>query len=135
MVQKKKRRYRRKKKARKRNLSAFDRHHLCWTRRSWSNGYLNELRLHPYCVVSIPRDTIHRHIHSELCYIPVPDQSSAKFVLEHLKYFEKFGAISMDDPIEKRLLVLAALFRHSDPKTAKGFQKQFEIVCEYKSPL
>lgn len=135
MAQKKKRRYRRNKRVRRQINNTHDRHHLCWTRRKWGTGYLCQLRLHHYCIVAIPRDTLHRYIHSEMCFIPIPEQNSAKFALEHLGYLESVGAISDNDPIEKRLKVLAALFDCTDQKTADAFREQLRIVSAYKTSL
>ena len=136
MAKKKRRRYKRNKKARRINYGVNDRHHLCWTRRSWGKGYTRSLRLHPYCVISLPRDTLHHYIHTKLRFIPVPKQSSAKFALAHLDLLEKIGAIHDTDSIEKRLKILAALFDCTDQPTADAFREQLRIVCKFKkSPL
>ncbi len=134
MSKKKKRRYKRNSKARRQNCSVMNRHHLCWTKQKWSHGALKQLRLHPYCIVSIPRDTLHHFIHARMSYIPVPEQRSAKYALMQLDILEKSGGISESDPIEKRLLILAALFDYSDQPTADAFRKQLRLVREFKSP-
>lgn len=131
---KKKRQHRRSKKPR-RAMSTLDRHHLCWTRRKWEcNEWLRALRLYPYCVIMIPRDTLHRYIHSEMCYIPAPKPSSAKYALYQLELLEKANVLHEDDPIEKRLTLLAALFDCSDQPTADAFRKQLKIVREFNNP-
>lgn len=64
--------------------------------------------------------------------IPPPSQDGAKNALWHLQYLEKYGGISPNDPIEKRLMVLIALFECSEQPTCDALKKQLSIVCEYK---
>lgn len=110
----------------------FDRHHIFWIRKEWSKGELNKLRLHPYCIVSLRRDTIHIFLHTHLAYIPTPRPLIVKEVLHHLKYLEDYGAISLDDPIEKRLRVLIALFDCVEQPTADALREQLRLVYEFK---
>jgi len=135
MAKKKKKRQKRNTKPRRVNYNGVDKHHICWTRRSWNSGYVMELRLHPYCVVLIPRDTLHHLIHSEMKCIPPPSNRNAKTALFHLNILSQAGAISYDDPIEKRLKILIALFDCIEQPTADAFREQLRIVCEYKNPL
>ena len=115
--------------------NANDRHHILWQRNKWSQGYVYKLRDHPYCKVSIPRDTLHRHIHLEMIGIPVPSQDSAKFALDRISCLEERGLISYDDPFEKRLKVLIAFFEGYEQDTTDALKKQLDLVCEYeKSP-
>ena len=128
---KKKQRKRKTKRKAPRITNAYDRHHLLWIARNWDRGALRELRYFHYCIVPLHRDTIHRFIHSRMCFIPPPAESSAKFVLQHLRNLEKCGAISDNDPIEKRLKVLAALFDCWEQPTADALRKQLRIVREF----
>lgn len=89
------------------------------------------LRRHHYCIVCIPKDTVHKHIHNSIPFIPPPREITAGSALEQLALLERFGGISQSDPIEKRLLVLAALFDCVDQATADAFRKQLEIVREF----
>ena len=130
---KKKRRYRRGRKVRRAIRSSSDRHHLCWTKSQWERGIFQAFRLHPYCIVVIPRDTLHRYIHSKMNRVPVPRYDSVRLALARLEYLERIEAIRCDDSIEKRLEVLASLFDYSDPDTANAFRKQLKIVRGYKS--
>ena len=123
---------RHKKKRARRHISQFDRHHILYIRREWSRNGLGRLRLHPYCIVSIPRDTLHRYIHAHLAYIPTPKPFVVDEILYHLGYLEEYGAISMDDPIEKRLKVLIALFDCIEQPTADALRKQLELVHDFK---
>lgn len=122
---------RRKKKQRSQN----DLHHLLWIRKLWSKGAIGRLRAHPYCTVSIPRDTLHRHIHTFLAHIPVPKETTAKVVLAQLDLLEKYRGISLEDPIEKRLEVLIALFAYIEPTTAEALRKQLDLVREFNKSL
>lgn len=132
MAKKELKRRKKNKKPKKLSIRTVDHHHLCWTRRSWNSGPLKDLRLHWYCIVLLPKNTLHRHIHLNMPGIPPPRWRSAKSALEQLGYLEKYDAISEFDSIEKRLRILAALFDCSDQPTADGFRKQLEIVQEFK---
>lgn len=63
--------------------------------------------------------------------IPPPSQEGAKSALWHLRYLERYGGISDSDSIEKRLIVLIALFECSEQPTADAFKKQLEVVREF----
>lgn len=65
-------------------------------------------------------------------YVPVPDAEATKCALQQLALLAKYGAIHEDDPIEKRLTVLTALFECIDQPTANGFREQLRIVREFK---
>lgn len=109
-----------------------DRHHTLWYKKSYSKGWAKKLRDHWYCIVEIPRDTLHRKIHYEVAYIPVPRAIIIKSALEQLDLLERFGGISNKDDIERRLMVLHALFDCSEPQTADAIRKQLEVVREFK---
>ena len=113
-------------------MSGFDCHHLCWLRKSWDYGYSRKLRIHPYCRVFLPKDTLHQYIHRHMQYVPVPSAEATKCALEQLALLTKYGAIHEDDPIEKRLTVLTALFECIEQPTANGFREQLRIVREFK---
>ena len=113
--------------------SANDRHHLLYQKRHY-NGILSELRNYEYCVVSIPKNTLHRQIHEYLGDIPAPRPASAREVLWELRVLYRYGGISDDDDIEKRLLVLISLFECVEQPTADALKKQLSIVQKYKSP-
>lgn len=131
MAKKRKRRYKRNGKAIKHN-NVMDRHHLCYQKNKWRNGYLLALREYWYCKILIPRDTLHKMIHCNVVDIPAPKGASAKSALEQLGYLEKYGSISEFDSLERRLELLAALFDCCDQPTADGFREQLRIVREFK---
>lgn len=110
-----------------------DNHHLCYTKRSWGGGVLSELRRFHYCIILIPKETLHKAIHKAVPTIPAPKWEIAKYALEQLRMLEEIGAISANDSIEKRLVLLASLFANYRP-TADGFIKQLEVVRKYNRP-
>lgn len=112
-------------------MKKTDRHHLLWYKREYSKGWAKRIRDHWYLHIEIPRDTLHRKIHYEVAHIPVPRVVSIKGALEQLNLLEKFGGISRNDTIEKRLMVLMALFDCIEPATYNALKKQYDIVCEF----
>lgn len=108
-----------------------DRHHLLWYRKDYSKGWAKRLRDHWYCSVEIPRDTLHRQIHYEISHIPVPRVVITKSALEQLYSLERYGGISCNDDIRKRLKVLCALFDCAEPRTYEALKRQYDLVCEF----
>lgn len=111
-----------------------DNHHLCYQKNRWATGYQKELRLFPYCIVLIPKNTLHRAIHSAVEHVPEPRGVNAKAALGQLELLFEQGAIALDDPIEKRLELLAALFDCCEQPTADGFRAQLAVVHKFKKP-
>ncbi len=126
-----KRRKRRSNCKKRSKLTCTDRHHLLYQRRHWQKGYLSELRLFWYCIILIQKDPLHRLIHEYVGDVPTPREVSAKEALKQLRLLEKYGAISENDSIEKRLIVLIALFESSDQPTAEALKRQLNIVRKY----
>lgn len=115
----------------KKAKNPLDRHHILYIRREWNKGKLDKLRLHPYCIILLDRDTIHRYLHVHLACIPAPPGRVVDGVLQQLKYLEEYGAISREDPIEKRLTVLIALFECIAQPTADALKEQLRLVREF----
>lgn len=111
----------------------IDKHHLLWQRRYWNNGYTKELRNYWYCVVDMPKDTLHPRIHESISHIPVPSGVSAREVLQSLRTLESYGIISENDCIVKRLAILIALFKFIEQPTVDALWKQLEVVRDYKN--
>lgn len=112
-----------------------DNHHICFPRTLWQKGVGIMLRQYWYCIVSIPRETLHQEIHHEVSDIPVPRNSSIMNVLEALNRLAEQGAIHKEDGIERRLQILIALFDCIEPKTTKALKKQLQVVERfYQSP-
>lgn len=109
-----------------------DLHHLVWTRRAWNKGIAKELRQHWYMRVEIPKDTLHRQIHHEIPNgIPVPNGKEIKHVLDALRTYEKYGVISHNDNIDKRMSILLPLFQG---RAKNAMYKQFRIVSKFMYP-
>ena len=122
-------------KSKKRNYKLEDSHHILYQKRHWGRSCLKELRDYNYCIIDIPRDTLHRQIHEWLGDIPAPSDYSAKEALRNIRLLEKQGAIDNSDPLEKRLKILIALFDCIEQPTADALKKQLDIVYEfYKKP-
>ena len=111
-----------------------DKHHLFWYRKDYNKGLSKRLRNHWYCSLIIPKNTLHRYIHHHTKHIPVPSGVNIRGALEQLELLEKFGGISKEDPIEKRLIVLMALFDYCEPKTYNALKSQYNSICDYYRP-
>lgn len=130
LKQKKRKKSRKKKEAK--TKSSLDRHHIFYVRNEWNKGELEKLRMHPYCIVLMDRDGIHRYIHTHLAYIPVPKVFNVESVIFQLKCLEKHEVISLEDPIERRLAILIALFECIEQPTADALKEQLRLVHEFK---
>ena len=128
---KKRRRYMKRRNRSCASPSVKDTHHLCYTRKSWGQGYARAIRRFPYCKIEIPKSTLHKAIHDAVKRIPVPSDDAARAVYQELVYLARWGMIHENDPIETRLKVLINLFDHEGSNTADGFRKQLAAVCEY----
>ena len=117
-----------------RPMRSYDNHHLCFIKARWCRGPIKELRQFHYCIVPLPKSTLHKFIHQNMANVPVPREISARQALEQLRMLEKANAIHDYDPIEKRLALLASLFDCIEQPTADGFRKQLELVRFYKIP-
>ena len=108
-----------------------DRHHILWPQHDWNKGYAKELRNHWYMTIPIPMNTLHRMIHHEITHIPVPRGITAKDALKQLELLERFGALHTYDNIERRLMVIMALFDCCEPETYDALKKQQELVRKF----
>lgn len=115
------------------NYHSTDRHHIFFQRRHYT-GNLLKLRLFHYCIVAIPRNTLHKTIHEYIGDIPAPREKNVSLILAILCELEKGGLISNNDNIQKRLSVLINVMEDIEPRTAEALYKQLEIVNEYYSP-
>ena len=114
--------------------TALDSHHIFYTRVSWNQPVPNRLRSHWYCIVDIPKGTVHHAIHNAIRYIPVPRNDCILAALDQLYLLEDYGAIRPDDPIEKRLAVLAGLFDCVAQPTADALIAQLDIINSFNKP-
>ena len=133
-MSKKRRRYERShKKKHNGNPKVFNTHHLCFIRRRWGNGYARAVRQFHYCQVELEKDRLHKYIHEQMSEVPIPRDIAAKNVYEQLILLDRQGVLHDNDPIEKRLMLLIALFDCIAQPTADGFRHQLEIVLSYKN--
>lgn len=133
-MSKKKRRYIKMYKRLERRASAArgnDTHHLCYQKRVWKGGSIGLLRDFWYCRAEVPKNTLHRRIHSIVTSVPVPKAINAKSALEQLRTLERYEVIHENDSIERKLEVLIALFDHVEQPTADAFKKQLDIVHKF----
>jgi hypothetical protein len=130
-VAKKKGRYKKRNKRRCTHCLATDKHHILFMKRNWNKGLLEVLRTYHYCVIPIPKCTLHRYIHECLHDVPAPSIYAVKGALEQLELLDKAGALHDCDPIEKRLKLLIALFECSAQPTADALKKQLNIVRRF----
>ncbi|MBQ3474484.1 hypothetical protein IJH24_03635 [Candidatus Saccharibacteria bacterium] len=131
MAKKKKRALRRKK--RQIRLSYKDNHHIFFMKRNWSRTPYNKIRLFHYCIIPIPRDTLHKYIHMHMNDIPLPEPIAVEEALKQLRMLDSAGVLHDSDSIEKRLSVLAALFDCAAQPTANALRKQLELVYRFYS--
>ena len=123
-----------KKKRKKRVISndhSKDWHHIFFQKRHWKTDWAKLLRDHSYCGSMLPKHTLHRYIHENIKDIPVPDGKSCRMALEAINNWLETGYISMDSPIEQKLIVLINVFNRLSPETAQALRKQLEIIRNY----
>lgn len=108
-----------------------DTHHLLYQRRFWHGDALVALRDYWYCKAEIPKNTLHRRIHSIVQDVPAPKVTNAKSALEQLRTLERYEVIHEDDTIERKLEVLIALFDSVEQPTAEALRKQLDIVHKF----
>lgn len=121
-----------KKKKKKWFGTPMDDHHIFYTRTAWIGMFPNKLRQHWYCIVKVPKTTVHHAIHQEVRYVPVPRDVNIMDALEHLDSLSYHGAISENDTVEKRLAVLINLFDCVEKPTADALRKQLEAINKNK---
>lgn len=79
--------------------------------------------------------TLHRMIHAGIQTIPLPDNELAGEVIKELRMLENMKLLHNTDSIEKRLMLLIALF-DEDNLTTNALKEQLKIVRKFygKSP-
>lgn len=111
--------------------SVKDVHHLVFMKKHWRQGYAKAIRRFHYCKQEIPKNTLHKFIHSKMSGIPCPNDAAAKYAYEQLISLERCGFLNDRDRIEDKLRLLIALFSELAPATADGFREQLRIVREF----
>lgn len=108
----------------------YDRHHVFYQRRHYTTSLAKALRDHPYCLVPIPRDSLHHAIHNVVVDVPVPEAKVLKTVLRRLDALWDAGTITPLDTIEQRLELLITLLTAA-PATQQALQAQLVICRQY----
>ena len=121
----------RKKKKHNLNLYKKDYHHILFQGRHWKNGWAKILREHRYCGGYIPQMTLHREIHSKIHDVPTPNGADCRIAVEALNSWLEAGYISLDDPIEKKIEMIAKCFRGKCPATTAVLDWQREVVVKF----
>lgn len=108
-----------------------DFHHFLFQRRHWQQGYAKALRNHWYCGAYIPRDTLHRGLHSKIHDIPVPNGKVCKRVYEKLCRMERNGLIDLHDSPVERLNFLINEFKEECPATTAMLEWQRDVISKF----
>lgn len=119
------------KKKRPANLSRKDYHHILFQGRHWKQGWAKRLRGHPYCGGYIPKMTLHREIHSKIHDVPTPNGAECRIAVEALDSWLEAGYISLDDPMERKIEMIAKCFRAKCPATTAVLDWQREVVLKF----
>lgn len=124
-----------KKKRKKRGsyyISSNDYHHILYQRRHWNQGYAKALREHAYMGRMIPRDTLHREIHSKIHDIPCPNGKECRMAFEELCRRERLGLIDLEnDTVEQRIDFLIEMWKDLCPATVAILEWQKQVVSKY----
>lgn len=113
--------------------SKSDKHHIFFPHRYWKRGKAKKLRDHPYCHVAIPRDTLHNQIHLEVPGVPIPNAFAVDAAIFQLDLLMRYGAITLKDPISKRLKILIAVLACMEDPTTEALREQLRIVHEFEN--
>lgn len=114
------------------NPSVKDRHHLLWQAAHYDRGYAKMLRLHPWLIMLIPRDTLHHEIHSKIGDIPTPDIELCKAAYLELVRLEQNEQLDYGTTIEERIDWLLDRFTIDNaPRTHLALLHQKEVVHSF----
>lgn len=108
-----------------------DYHHILFQGRHWKQGWAKKLREHPYCGGYIPQMTLHREIHSKIHDIPTPNGADCRTAVLALNNWLEAGYISLDDPLDKKIEMIAKCFRVKCPATTAVLDWQREVVAKF----
>lgn len=108
-----------------------DYHHILFQGRHWKQGWAKKLREHPYCGGYIPQMTLHREIHSKIHDIPTPNGADCRTAVLALNNWLDAGYISLDDPLDKKIEMIAKCFRAKCPATTAMLDWQREVVAKF----
>lgn len=109
-----------------------DTHHLLFQGRHWKQGYAKLLREHPYFKVEIPKNTLHRELHSKLHDLPTPNGTECKLAYQLVLEGIASGRLDPEhDTAEKRLEFLIEVWKNKCPATAAMLGWQRDIIAKF----
>lgn len=106
----------------------YDRHHIFYPHSAWKTGWAKELRNYWYCVLMLPRETVHRKIHFEVPFIEREEGLAYKQALDQLTFLDEFGVLHETDDLEARLNLLICLLDNGVSPTAESLKKQLNAI-------
>lgn len=119
-------------KAPKVNMSAVDCHHLLWQSGHWNTGYKKRLREHWYMKKMIPKNTLHREIHSKIADIIAPHDRLCEKAFRELTRMEREGLIHPEDTAEQRIDFLLSMWSIDEcPMTVLALVYEQAIIREF----
>ena len=109
-----------------------DTHHLLFQGRHWKQGHAKLLREHPYFKVEIPKNTLHRELHSKLHDLPTPNGTECKFAYQLVLEGIASGRLDPEhDTAEKRLEFLISVWQDKCPATVAMLGWQRDIIAKF----
>ena len=107
-------------------------HHLLYQGRHWKQGYAKLLRESPYFKVLIPRDTLHRAIHSKAHDLPTPNGVDCKRAYQLMVEGIASGRLDPEhDTAERRLDFLIEVWEDDCPATVAMLRWQRDIIHKF----
>lgn len=109
-----------------------DTHHILFPKSDWKKNAAKRLRNHWYLTPKIPKDTMHKAIHENVSFVPVPSEKIIRDALVQIHLLEGYGVLHIDDPISKRIALLASFFECCCPDTVEALEKQYKIATRFE---
>lgn len=107
-------------------------HHLLYQGRHWKQGYAKLLRENSYLKVEIPKDTLHREIHSKIHDIPTPNGTECRLAYQLMVEGIASGRLDPEhDTAEKRLEFLISVWQDKCPATVAMLRWQRDIIHKF----
>lgn len=117
---------------RPRQSNKRDTHHLLYQGRHWKQGYAKLLRENSYLKVEIPKDTLHRAIHSKLHDLPTPHGAECRKAYQLMMVGIAAGTLDpAHDTAEKRLDFLIEVWKDDCPATVAMLSWQRDIIHKF----
>lgn len=109
-----------------------DTHHLLFQGRHWKQGYARLLRESKYFKVEIPKNTLHRELHSKLHDLPTPNGVECRLAYQLMLEGIASGKLDPEhDTAEKRLEFLIEVWQDKCPATVAMLSWQRDIIHKF----